>query len=89
LLSSGMFLSSPHLSLIFSISIPYFIVCHDSVSSQGRDGRTLCWDVPRKELKGEVGTASGWTFDVQWSPTLPLLASSSSIDGQVPFLVIS
>lgn len=51
--------------------------------SSGRDGRTLCWNFPRKELQGEVDAFPGWAFDVQWSPTLPCIASSSSIDGQI------
>lgn len=63
--------------------------------SSGRDGKTYCWDMPRRELRGELSSHNGWAFDVQWSvsPDLPCFASVSSLDGQVyyhhPYLFFS
>ncbi len=54
--------------------------------SCGKDNRTLCWRVDTAELLCEVEAgqdASVWNFDVQWSPRMPAIFSTSSLEGKV------
>ena len=60
----------------------------------GYDCRTLLWDVPEGEVRGELPLQAGAGTDVRWSPCHPnLLATATaawdaqqegSSDGQVP-----
>ena len=51
--------------------------------SAGKDNRTLCWDPETAEIMCELPPSSNWAFDVQWSPKIPAILSSSSFDGEV------
>jgi protein transport protein SEC31 len=59
---------------------------HSLVLSCGKDNRTLCWNVETAEVLCEVesGSDSGvWNIDVQWSPRIPAVLSTSSLEGKV------
>lgn len=59
---------------------------HSLVLSCGKDNRTLCWQVETAEVLCEVeggADASVWNFDVQWSPRIPAVLSTSSLEGKV------
>eukprot|EP01125_Pyxidicula_operculata_P008838 TRINITY_DN292_c0_g2_i1.p1 TRINITY_DN292_c0_g2~~TRINITY_DN292_c0_g2_i1.p1 ORF type:complete len:1154 (+),score=395.81 TRINITY_DN292_c0_g2_i1:46-3507(+) len=52
--------------------------------SSAKDNRTLCWDISKGEVIGELDTTQeGWTFDVKWAPTLPAIVSTCSLAGKI------
>lgn len=60
--------------------------------STGHDRRTILWDVPEGELRGELPLQSGPGISVRWSPSHPGLLATASLgaesgdqDGQVGF----
>lgn len=58
---------------------------HDAslLLSSAKDNRTICWDVHSADIVCELPAGSNWDFDVQWSPLLPGVFSTSSFDGKV------
>jgi protein transport protein SEC31 len=49
--------------------------------SCAKDNRTLCWNVKTGEIQSEVEVnAQTWNFDVQWSPRIPAILSTSSLE---------
>ena len=57
--------------------------------SSGKDNRTIVWDPHTSEMLCELPASSRWTFDVQWSPRIPAILSSSSFDGTVAVYSLS
>eukprot|EP01116_Phalansterium_solitarium_P012749 TRINITY_DN2929_c0_g1_i8.p1 TRINITY_DN2929_c0_g1~~TRINITY_DN2929_c0_g1_i8.p1 ORF type:complete len:1128 (+),score=373.01 TRINITY_DN2929_c0_g1_i8:203-3586(+) len=58
----------------------------DLLLSCGKDDRTLCWNVRTGDIQCEVdGSGSGFNFniDVQWSPRLPAMLATTSLDGKL------
>eukprot|EP00775_Hariotina_reticulata_P008692 gene8692-8873_t len=58
---------------------------HSLLLSCSKDGRTICWDVSTTDVVCEL-TSHGhdnWNFDVQWSPTIPGVFSTSTFEGKV------
>lgn len=56
------------------------------VLSCGKDNRTLCWHVETAEVLCEVESGADpsiWNFDVQWSPRIPAILSTCSLEGKV------
>jgi protein transport protein SEC31 len=51
--------------------------------SCGKDNRTLCWDTRSGTLINEVEVSNNWNFDVQWSPCLPAVVSTCSLEGKI------
>lgn len=56
---------------------------HSLLLSCSKDHRTICWDVSSTDIVCEMPTQDSWSFDVQWSPTIPGVYSSSVYDGKV------
>lgn len=58
---------------------------HDLLLTSGRDGKVICWDLKNPENEKKISEVSGdsWRFDVQWAPTLPCIASTCTLGGQV------
>lgn len=48
-----------------------------------KDNRTLCWDTGSGEIVCELPAGANWNFDVQWSPKIPGILSTSSFDGKI------
>jgi protein transport protein SEC31 len=48
-----------------------------------KDNRTLCWDTGSGEIVCELPAGANWNFDVQWSPKIPGVLSTSSFDGKI------
>jgi protein transport protein SEC31 len=59
------------------------------MTSAGKDNRTLVWDVSSSSLVSEVGSSANWNLDVQWSPKLPTMMSTVSLEGKVRVYSIS
>ncbi|MCO5566725.1 hypothetical protein L7F22_020404 [Adiantum nelumboides] len=51
--------------------------------SSAKDYRTVCWDTSSGEIVCELPVSSNWNFDLQWSPRIAGILSSSSYDGRV------
>ncbi|KAI5061484.1 hypothetical protein GOP47_0023989 [Adiantum capillus-veneris] len=51
--------------------------------SSAKDYRTVCWDTSSGEIVCELPVSSNWNFDLQWSPRIAGVLSSSSYDGRV------
>ncbi|KAI8473947.1 MAG: hypothetical protein J3K34DRAFT_161809 [Monoraphidium minutum] len=51
--------------------------------SCSKDNRTICWEVGTTDVLCELPASGNWDFDVQWSPTLPGVFSTSSFDGKL------
>lgn len=51
--------------------------------SSAKDYRTVCWDTSSGEIICELPVSSNWNFDVQWSPRIAGVFSTSSYDGRV------
>lgn len=51
--------------------------------SSAKDYRTVCWDTSSGEIICELPVSSNWNFDVQWSPRIAGVLSTSSYDGRV------
>eukprot|EP00735_Rhodelphis_limneticus_P004984 TRINITY_DN1665_c0_g1::TRINITY_DN1665_c0_g1_i1::g.17806::m.17806 TRINITY_DN1665_c0_g1::TRINITY_DN1665_c0_g1_i1::g.17806 ORF type:complete len:1147 (-),score=366.04,sp/Q8L611/SC31B_ARATH/34.52/0.0,WD40/PF00400.27/8.4,WD40/PF00400.27/0.0072,WD40/PF00400.27/0.11,WD40/PF00400.27/48,WD40/PF00400.27/3e-05,WD40/PF00400.27/31,Sec16_C/PF12931.2/5.7e-09,Sec16_C/PF12931.2/1.5e+02,SRA1/PF07304.6/6.9e-10,Med15/PF09606.5/0.15 TRINITY_DN1665_c0_g1_i1:221-3661(-) len=51
----------------------------------GKDNRTICWaaDSNDSEILCELPSSNNWNFDVQWSPCIPAVLSTSSFDGHL------
>lgn len=61
------------------------------VLSCGKDNRTLCWHVESGEVLCEIEAGSDpniWNFDVQWSPRIPAVLSTSSLEGKVSIFAL-
>eukprot|EP01127_Copromyxa_protea_P009476 TRINITY_DN2246_c0_g1_i2.p1 TRINITY_DN2246_c0_g1~~TRINITY_DN2246_c0_g1_i2.p1 ORF type:complete len:768 (-),score=242.46 TRINITY_DN2246_c0_g1_i2:1529-3832(-) len=58
---------------------------HDLLLTCGRDGKLVSWDLknPENEKKISETVGDSWKFDVQWAPTLPCIASTCSLGGQI------
>eukprot|EP01113_Clastostelium_recurvatum_P048040 TRINITY_DN865_c0_g1_i3.p1 TRINITY_DN865_c0_g1~~TRINITY_DN865_c0_g1_i3.p1 ORF type:complete len:1250 (+),score=350.23 TRINITY_DN865_c0_g1_i3:202-3951(+) len=67
------------------------------VVSCGKDNRTLCWHLDTASIKPGVDSATAqvlcdvetgsdpntWNMDVQWSPRIPAVLSTTSLEGKV------
>lgn len=51
--------------------------------SSAKDYRTVCWDTSSGEIVCELPVSSNWNFDLQWSPRIAGVLSTSSYDGRV------
>ncbi|XP_024379159.1 protein transport protein SEC31 homolog B isoform X2 [Physcomitrium patens] len=51
--------------------------------TSSKDNQTLCWDTGSGEILCEVPASNNWNFDVQWSPGIPGVLSTSSYDGKI------
>lgn len=51
--------------------------------SCGKDNRTLCWDTDSGKVLCELDSCDEWVYNVQWSPRVPAILSTSSFDGKV------
>ncbi|KAH7443245.1 hypothetical protein KP509_02G027200 [Ceratopteris richardii] len=51
--------------------------------SSAKDYRTVCWDTSSGEIICELPVSSNWNFDLQWSPRIAGILSTSSYDGRV------
>eukprot|EP01114_Cavostelium_apophysatum_P005541 TRINITY_DN1672_c0_g2_i1.p1 TRINITY_DN1672_c0_g2~~TRINITY_DN1672_c0_g2_i1.p1 ORF type:complete len:1099 (+),score=314.97 TRINITY_DN1672_c0_g2_i1:121-3417(+) len=57
---------------------------NDLLLSSSRDNKTLCWNMKSGEILCEVDIDSQqWNFDVQWSPRIPAILSTTSFEGEV------
>ncbi|KAF8071322.1 SEC31B [Scenedesmus sp. PABB004] len=56
---------------------------HSLLLSCSKDNRTICWDVNTTDVVCEMPSQDNWSFDVQWSPTVPGVFSTSTFDGKV------
>jgi protein transport protein SEC31 len=50
--------------------------------TSGKDNRTLLWHTPSGKY-AEVEHTSNWNTDLQWSPRLPALFATCSLEGRV------
>lgn len=57
--------------------------------STGKDNRTLCWDINTSSVVSEIGSSAGWNLDVQWSPKVPTMLSTCSLDGKIRIYSVS
>lgn len=58
--------------------------------STGHDRRTILWDMPEGDMRGELPLHPGPGFDIRWSPSSPGLLATAALgaemggqDGQV------
>eukprot|EP01132_Coremiostelium_polycephalum_P009151 gene9151-11217_t len=54
--------------------------------SCGKDNKTLCWNVNTGEVLCEIESShdpNAWNFEVQWSPRIPAMLSTSSFGDKV------
>eukprot|EP01127_Copromyxa_protea_P009478 TRINITY_DN2246_c0_g2_i1.p1 TRINITY_DN2246_c0_g2~~TRINITY_DN2246_c0_g2_i1.p1 ORF type:complete len:610 (-),score=126.11 TRINITY_DN2246_c0_g2_i1:30-1742(-) len=58
---------------------------HDIMLSCGRDGKLVSWDLKNREQEKNICETLGdsWRYDVQWSPSLPCIASTCCLGGQI------
>ncbi|KAJ8907166.1 hypothetical protein NDN08_003648 [Rhodosorus marinus] len=58
---------------------------HDSdlVLTSGKDSKTVCFSPNDNEVLCEIPSGANWEYDVQWSPKLPGLFLTSSLDGHL------
>jgi len=60
--------------------------CPDDESlllSSGKDNTVMCWNTTTGEWLGEIARATNDVYDVQWSPKIPAVFTTSSFDGKV------
>lgn len=64
---------------------------HDSdmVLTSGKDSRTVCFAPSSGEILCEIPSGSNWVNDIQWSPKLPGIFLTSSMDGNLSVHSIS
>lgn len=57
---------------------------YDLLLSCAKDNRTLCWNVKTGEMLRELEhNPQSWNFDVQWSPRIPTILSTCSLEGKI------
>eukprot|EP01118_Nematostelium_gracile_P009122 TRINITY_DN3055_c0_g1_i1.p1 TRINITY_DN3055_c0_g1~~TRINITY_DN3055_c0_g1_i1.p1 ORF type:complete len:479 (-),score=131.65 TRINITY_DN3055_c0_g1_i1:316-1752(-) len=68
-------------------SVSWCPMDNDLLLSTGKDNKTLCWNIKTGSVLSVVdpGSAS-WNFDVSWSPRVPSLLSTSSLEGKIKVL---
>jgi protein transport protein SEC31 len=65
---------------------------HDSnlLLSCGRDNKTICWNASTGQIIDEIERElpTHWNFDVQWSPKLPAILATTSLEGKIGILSV-
>eukprot|EP01087_Luapelamoeba_hula_P021161 TRINITY_DN7347_c0_g1_i2.p1 TRINITY_DN7347_c0_g1~~TRINITY_DN7347_c0_g1_i2.p1 ORF type:complete len:1245 (-),score=229.89 TRINITY_DN7347_c0_g1_i2:167-3901(-) len=56
--------------------------------SSGKNTEIFCWNMSTGHVQCQVETTNSWNADVQWSPTMPGVLSTCSLEGQVKLFAL-